>query len=41
LQGDPSSKISDIRQVVTVFKKGVGYDSAALIKSVQGLVGIQ
>jgi imidazolonepropionase-like amidohydrolase len=41
VQGDPSAKISDIRQVVTVFKKGVGYDSAALIKSVHGLVGIQ
>ncbi len=41
IQGDPSSKISDIRQVVTVLKKGVGYDSAALIKSVQGLAGIQ
>lgn len=41
LQGDPAAKISDIRQVVTVFKKGVGYDSAALIKSVEGLVGMQ
>jgi imidazolonepropionase-like amidohydrolase len=41
VQGDPSAKISDIRQVVTVFKKGVGYDSAALTRSVQGLVGIQ
>jgi imidazolonepropionase-like amidohydrolase len=39
--GDPSVKISDIRRVVTVFKKGVGFDSALLIKSVQGLVGIQ
>jgi hypothetical protein len=40
VHGDPSSRISDIENVVTVFKDGVGYDSAALIRSVRGQVGI-
>jgi hypothetical protein len=30
-----------IRNVVTVFKGGVGFDSAKLIASVQGLVGVR
>jgi enamidase len=40
INGDPSSNISDIRKVETVFKKGVGYDSAKLIASVKGKVGL-
>jgi len=39
LKGDPSKKIEDIENVETVFKDGVGYDSAKLIESVRGVVG--
>ena len=39
IKGDPSQNIEDIENVEIVFKDGVGYDSAKLIKSVQGLVG--
>lgn len=39
IKGDPSKKIEDIENVETVFKDGVGYDSAKLIDSIRGLVG--
>jgi imidazolonepropionase-like amidohydrolase len=39
IKGDPSQKIEDIENVETVFKDGVGYDSAKLIESVKGIVG--
>jgi len=39
IKGDPSKKIDDIENVETVFKDGVGYDSAKLIESVRGMVG--
>ncbi|HKF04790.1 MAG TPA: amidohydrolase family protein [Candidatus Sulfotelmatobacter sp.] len=39
IKGDPSKKIEDIENVETVFKDGVGYDSAKLIESVRGIVG--
>ena len=38
--GDPSTTISDIRRVETVFKEGVGYDPQKLIASVKGKVGV-
>jgi hypothetical protein len=41
IKGDPSTKSEDIEKVETVFKDGVGYDSAKLIESVRGLVGIR
>jgi imidazolonepropionase-like amidohydrolase len=41
IAGDPITTPSDIRKVVTVFKDGVGYDSAKLIASVKGTVGIR
>lgn len=41
LQGDPSSNIKDIEKVETVFKDGIGYDSAKLIESAKGLVGLR
>jgi predicted amidohydrolase YtcJ len=41
VQGDPSRRISDIENVEIVFKDGVGYDSAKLIDSVRGLVGLR
>lgn len=39
IKGDPSTNIADIEKVETVFKDGVGYDSAKLIESVRGSVG--
>jgi len=41
IKGDPSTKIEDIENVEIVFKDGVGYDSAKLIDSVRGVVGIR
>jgi imidazolonepropionase-like amidohydrolase len=41
IKGDPSTKIEDIENVEIVFKNGVGYDSAKLIESAKGLVGIR
>jgi imidazolonepropionase-like amidohydrolase len=41
IKGDPSKKIEDIENVETVFKDGVGYDSAKLTESVRGAVGIR
>jgi imidazolonepropionase-like amidohydrolase len=41
IDGDPSTDISQIRRVVTVFKDGVGYDSARLFDSVKGTVGVR
>lgn len=39
VKGDPSKKIEDIENVETVFKDGIGYDSAKLIECVRGIVG--
>jgi len=41
IEGDPSQRISDIRNVRTVFKEGIGYDSASLIAAVRGTVGVR
>lgn len=40
VNGDPSSRIADIEKVETVFKDGIGYDSAKLFASVKGSVGL-
>lgn len=40
VRGKPDQQISDIENVETVFKSGAGYDSAKLIDSVKGQVGI-
>jgi hypothetical protein len=40
IKGDPSKDIADIEKVETVIKDGIGYDSAKLIDSVRGLVGL-
>ncbi len=40
VRGDPSANIADVKQVETVFKDGVGYDSARLFASVKGTVGL-
>jgi hypothetical protein len=41
IKGNPAEKIEDIENVETVFKDGIGYDSAKLIESARGLVGIR
>ena len=40
INGDPSAKIEDIEKTGLVFKDGVGYDSAKLIESIRGSVGL-
>jgi imidazolonepropionase-like amidohydrolase len=40
VNGDPSARIGDVRNVELVFKQGVGYDPAKLIASVKGKVGL-
>jgi enamidase len=40
IDGDPSTRIEDIRHVSVVFKQGIGYDPARLIASVKGRVGL-
>lgn len=39
MKGDPAAHISDIENVETVFKDGVGYDSRKLLESVRGRYG--
>ena len=40
VNGDPSKTVADVRNVETVFKRGVGFDPAKLIASVSGKVGL-
>lgn len=40
VNGNPAANIADVRHVETVFKRGVGFDSAKLIESVKGRVGL-
>jgi hypothetical protein len=41
VKGNPAAAIADIKNVELVFKDGVGYDSAKLIESAKGLVGLR
>jgi hypothetical protein len=41
IRGNPIATHGDIRNVVTVFKDGVGYDAAKLIAATDELVGIR
>ncbi|MGH7550400.1 MAG: amidohydrolase family protein [Gemmatimonadota bacterium] len=41
IEGDPIADPAEIRNVRIVFKDGLGYDSAKLIESVEGQVGIR
>ena len=41
LDGNPAEKIENVEKVEIVFKDGVGWDSAALVRSVSGLVGLR
>jgi enamidase len=40
VHGNPAATIADVRNVETVFKKGVGFDHNKLLASVSGQVGI-
>jgi imidazolonepropionase-like amidohydrolase len=41
LRGNPAANIKDIENVVIVFKDGVGYDPARLVKAANGTVGLR
>lgn len=41
IRGDPGRRPADIYEVETTFKRGVGYDSAKLIRAAQGQVGVR
>jgi imidazolonepropionase-like amidohydrolase len=41
LRGDPVRTPADIRNVVTVFRHGLGYDSAKLTATTDGMIGIR
>ncbi len=40
IRGDPTTTLADLEKVEIVFKDGLGYDSAKLIESVRGAVGL-
>ncbi len=40
IDGDPTTRTTDIEHMETVFKQGVGYDPAKLIASVKGKAGL-
>ncbi len=41
LRANPADNINNVEEVEMVFKDGVGYDPAALIQSVSGIVGLR
>jgi imidazolonepropionase-like amidohydrolase len=41
INGDIEANPAEVRNVTLVFRDGYGYDSAALIESVQGVVGVR
>ncbi len=41
IRGNPAANIIDTEKVEIVCKDGIGYDSAKLIESVKGLVGLR
>jgi imidazolonepropionase-like amidohydrolase len=41
IRGNPVQTPAEIRNIVTVFRKGIGFDSAKLIASVKGQIGIK
>ncbi len=41
IAGDPVRTPADIRNIETVFRRGLGYDSAKLRESIKGLVGLR
>ena len=40
IEGNPVTRIADVEKVKLVFKEGVGFDSAKLVESVRGHVGL-
>jgi hypothetical protein len=40
IDGNPATRIADIRKIKLVFKDGAGYDPAKLIDSIHGAVGM-
>ena len=40
VDGKPDMRISDIREIAMVFKRGVGYSPTALLDSVRGKIGV-
>ncbi|MBC5824754.1 MAG: amidohydrolase family protein [Candidatus Eremiobacteraeota bacterium] len=41
IDGNPAANIADVEKVDTVFKDGIGYDSAKIFKAMEGQVGRQ
>lgn len=41
IAGDPVERPEEIRNVVTVFKDGIGYDAEALIRATRGIMGVR
>jgi len=41
VRGNPAERIKDIENVTLVFKDGVGYDPAKLVKAAEGTVGLR
>ena len=41
IDGNPAAEIADIRKVETVFRGGLGFDSAKMLAATRGLVGVQ
>jgi imidazolonepropionase-like amidohydrolase len=41
IKGDPVARPAEIRNVVTVFRDGIGYDSGKLFAAAKGLVGLR
>jgi imidazolonepropionase-like amidohydrolase len=39
VKGNPAANINDVENIIVVFKDGVGYDSAKLLRSVRGRFG--
>jgi len=41
IDGNPATRIADIRRIRLVFKDGAGYDPAKLLDSVKGSAGLR
>ncbi len=41
IEGDPAQDVANIRNVHTVYRKGVGFDSKKMMDDVQGVVGLR
>jgi enamidase len=40
IDGDPMKDVTAVEHMPLVFKNGVGYDTAAIFKSMQGAIGM-